>query len=549
MKDSYLILDMYVDEPACFGVPPFVSPYPRYLYGALIDAGVAADAITYLTIDVVRENEFLLDSDYSQVFVIGGAIVPGRYLGQKIGTVAELNRIIQGNKRQTFAIGGMIAAAVEPSKRAIPVDYDIEAFAWEYARNTPTDRRRHYEELHRWAIKGAAVVRHHPSWPMLIAELETGRGCPRRNHCSFCAEGLVHNVEWRAADSIIEETDALIDAGLSRVRLGRQADLLQYGSDITSYQGEFPKPNPSALKELMLPLQRKREDGMISLLNMDNANPGTIAAHPAESEEILHLLTDTLTTGDTMAFGVESFDERVVSLNNLKVNQKEAREAVRLVNRIGGIRRDGIPALLPGINLLQGLEGESSETFRINYEALKEMKEEGLLLRRINIRTLQLYPRTPLAMNPPRLNARIRNRFEYYRDKIRDEIDSWMLNQVYPAGTLLHDVLVAENRGNYSMARQLASYAITVHLPLSLEVATLHTVIVTGHRERSLAALPFPVPVNRLDEKGLSYIPGISRHKARDMVLARPFREEEEIIPYLQDTPSELKGQLRWDFS
>jgi len=40
MNKNYLILDFFVDEPACFGVPPFISPYPRYIYGALIQAGV-----------------------------------------------------------------------------------------------------------------------------------------------------------------------------------------------------------------------------------------------------------------------------------------------------------------------------------------------------------------------------------------------------------------------------------------------------------------------------------------------------------------------------
>ena len=42
MGERFLILDCYVDEPACLGVPPFVSPYPRYIYGALIDAGTLA---------------------------------------------------------------------------------------------------------------------------------------------------------------------------------------------------------------------------------------------------------------------------------------------------------------------------------------------------------------------------------------------------------------------------------------------------------------------------------------------------------------------------
>src|SRR2546427_10712345 len=34
-----VILDGYVDDPSNFGGPPYISPYPRYLAGAVRDAG------------------------------------------------------------------------------------------------------------------------------------------------------------------------------------------------------------------------------------------------------------------------------------------------------------------------------------------------------------------------------------------------------------------------------------------------------------------------------------------------------------------------------
>ena len=37
------IVDGYVDEPAHFGVPPYISTYPRFTAGALVDAGVDGD--------------------------------------------------------------------------------------------------------------------------------------------------------------------------------------------------------------------------------------------------------------------------------------------------------------------------------------------------------------------------------------------------------------------------------------------------------------------------------------------------------------------------
>ena len=36
--DAY-ILDGYVDEPACLGVPPYISPYIRTVAGALLAHG------------------------------------------------------------------------------------------------------------------------------------------------------------------------------------------------------------------------------------------------------------------------------------------------------------------------------------------------------------------------------------------------------------------------------------------------------------------------------------------------------------------------------
>jgi hypothetical protein len=49
MKNKYCILDCFVDVPACFGVPPFVSPYPRYITARWGDAGRRSGRIQYLT--------------------------------------------------------------------------------------------------------------------------------------------------------------------------------------------------------------------------------------------------------------------------------------------------------------------------------------------------------------------------------------------------------------------------------------------------------------------------------------------------------------------
>ena len=63
----YLILDYYIDEPACFGVPPFISPYVRYCYGA-IKAASSEHEVDYLTIDELRLTDLVVDdNDYGKI--------------------------------------------------------------------------------------------------------------------------------------------------------------------------------------------------------------------------------------------------------------------------------------------------------------------------------------------------------------------------------------------------------------------------------------------------------------------------------------------------
>ena len=158
------------------------------------------------------------------------------------------------------------------------------------------------------------------SFPHIICEIETSRGCPRERHCSFCSEDLYGPVEFRETEDILAEIDALIAAGVSRFRLGRQADILQYHSDTSTHRHGFPRPATAPIAGLLKELRDRRDRGLIQVLNIDNANPGTIANFPDESSVILADLAATVTPGDTLALGVESFDETVVRTNNLKVD-------------------------------------------------------------------------------------------------------------------------------------------------------------------------------------------------------------------------------------
>ncbi len=545
MTTRYCIIDCFVDEPACFGVPPFVSPYPRYVFGALVDAGVGPENIDYLTIEELRVSGFAVAGEYRWCFVIGGAVVPGKYLGSRIGTLAEITRIAAENRRHRFAVGGPISLVMPPGiGNAVTVRHDIEAFAFSAAAGDPIDSRRSPIDVARWSRAGAEVVARHPDHPHIICEIETYRGCPRTGHCSFCSEGASGVTEFRETDEILAEIEELQRCGVTRFRLGRQADILQYGTRFAEWRGGFPRPEPSALAALFGPLREKRDSGGISVLNIDNANPGTIDNFPEESAEILAVIAGSITPGDTLAMGIESFDDRVAGLNGLKVAGGRVLPVVRMINEIGGGRTGGIPVLLPGINLLHGLSGETPETFETNYRRLMEIRDAGLLVRRINIRQVQPIPGTPLFRNKPVISKKTELRFRYYRDRIREDIEGVMLGKIFPPGTVLKGCRILETRGGYSYGKQISSYSITAKFPVELPRGVFRDALVTGHRERSLAAIPLPVSLNALPQKALEQIPGIGKKRAAALVIRRPFKALAEAADLLESVEPGIRVLL-----
>lgn len=95
-KIKTALIDGYLDEPSCLGVPPYISPHIRYTYGALIDSGIPEDMISYYTIDQLRENwqETLQKlEEYELVILIAGTTVPGHYLGGKPISLKEIREL------------------------------------------------------------------------------------------------------------------------------------------------------------------------------------------------------------------------------------------------------------------------------------------------------------------------------------------------------------------------------------------------------------------------------------------------------------------------
>lgn len=499
------ILDCYTDEPAGLGVPPFIGVWPRYV------AGQYEEEPVYLTIDDLRlvryvehVPEVVIDPIHGrthlevlnhtrsyeeirrvlestdELVIIVGVQTPGKYLSARPGTLHEVEKLLRsfeegGQMVECNAVlspppsvlrkvltGPVLTGGTQARGGARPQVADADYF--DELRPLGFDT---YDQLQPLALKGASFIRHMPRLASRIVEIETGRGCPREKGCSFCTEPIKNKVHWRRPDLVVEEVKALMQHGAKAFRLGKQ-------SCIYSYEGG----DHQKLEAMLSGLAAMKP----TVLHIDNANPQMI------DERRTELFVKYLTPGSTAAMGIESFDPEVTKANNLNCPYDMAFEAIRTVNRIGGFRgENGCHALLPGINVLLGLAAETPETLDKNFAALKRILDEGLLIRRINIRRVVPFPGTPLYQQVGR--RFLRKNMRYYVEwieKVRQEIDIPMLQRLFPVGTVLKGLCSEVHNGHMTFLRQIGSYPIVVGIHERLPLNEFIDARVIGYQRRSL---------------------------------------------------------------
>src|SRR5690554_3879500 len=228
-KIKTALIDGYLDEPSCLGVPPYISPHIRYTYGALLHSGIPEKMISYYTIDQLRENwqDTLEELEkYELVIIIAGTTVPGHYLGGKPISFKEIKEIGSRLFYPQKVLGGPITLV----KKEVPgfdlICSEIASLSiYERLLDREIDRTKVSDYIGEWAIAGAELTKKHPSYPYLVCELEIFRGCPRQEHCAFCSERLKRILYQRPVNDIISEIKALKEAGNHFYRLGCQTDL------------------------------------------------------------------------------------------------------------------------------------------------------------------------------------------------------------------------------------------------------------------------------------------------------------------------------------
>lgn len=518
---SVLVVDGYIDDPAALGVPPYISPMVRSIAGAAIDAG--ADRVDYLTIDMIRKGARIPQDSVS--VVLSGNTVPGKYLRSMPMSVRELSELLPrlGGWR---LVGGSAASTDVAEGFDFAIKRDMAASLYDGMIGKEVgERLRTLDEWNRWMLLGADIVTSHQDFPEpLVAEIESYRGCHRfaSGGCSYCIEPTKGRPLMRSPGDIIAEASRLRELGVRNLRVGGQTCIVSYGSEPDS---PVPTPVPEKVDELFEGLQSLGFD----VLHVDNANAAVIASHPDEAEQVLTTLATRCTDGNVLALGMESADPRVVTENNLNSTAEQVMDAVRMINRVGGSRGlRGMPRLLPGINVICGLDGETPATYGMDMDILNRMKDEGLMIRRINIR--QVLPiRKEFGVKVDQ------RRFKRFKEEVREDIDRVMLERVAPRGTVLKDVYLELQDGNTTFGRQIGSYPLLVGIPYKLDTERFCDVYVTDWGFRSITGVTYPFDINSMPMSALAALPGIGRKRAQRLAAERPFENFDELQKVLED--------------
>ncbi|MCC6002953.1 MAG: radical SAM protein [Thermofilum sp.] len=556
---TVVLLDGYNDEPAGLGVPPYIDIYPRYMAGAVWSVEKTA-AVHYFTIDQarnLREKFFNLVEKSDLLVVFGGITVPGKYLGGTPITLEELTRIPrQVTRPRKILLGPLVRFGFGKAggEKAIPREEFLDAYdlvapgdpwliLYEYLVEKSLERidryaiSRDYTLINQFAIRGARIVLQHPNLGYnLTAEIETYKSCPRwvTGGCSFCIEPRFGKVVFREPRDIGLEVRTLYELGVRGFRLGRQADLLAYKARGVN-EVEFPEPDPEKIKELMRHVRCAAPSA--SMLHIDNVNPATIYLHKEKAREALREIVKYHSPGDVAALGLESADPVVSKVNNLGNDSEGVLEAVRMLNEVGAKRGwNGSPELLPGINFVLGLPGETAKTFKLNKDFLLKILEERLLVRRVNIREVMPLPGTPMWSVGTAIIKKNRKHIKAFKKWVRLHFDRVMLRRVYPSKTIVRDCYV-ERTGRQAVARPMGSYPITIFLEDGESLRKWEKIdcIVAGAKSRSLKGVPLPIKVEKASLKTLRKIFG-DRAAASIKVGSAKAASRDSLFKYLESS-------------
>jgi radical SAM superfamily enzyme with C-terminal helix-hairpin-helix motif len=495
MSPIVLILDCYTAEPSGLGIPPFLSPYVRDAYAAMRKARPDHD-IRYLTIDDVRwclnggapfvpppltdRRTLSASTNRSEalsllrsaeiVVVVAGEAVPVDQMHAEVATVPEIVDALAFVRGSRILLGPLVneLRSAGGNRRGlfdVQHTHSMSPRTWLLGSNYPLP----FEELRssRADVDFTDLV-NQLGWEP-IAEIGLYRGCTRRLACSFCSEPVKHGtVSFRDVADVLEEVRTLNAAGVRRFRLGQQACFFSYlNRDV------------AAIERLLSGIRDSCPD--LRTLHIDNVDP--LAAAAPAGRRIAELVVRYCTEGNCAPMGIDSFDPVVVERNALTCPPEVLVRAVANINEFGSVSGPhGSPLLLPSLNIVYGLPGETHRTHFENLTWLRRIVDEGYDCLGTNIRRATVYAGTALAALQVEQPSQCGPHFETWRADVKDLFDLPMKARAYPIGATLSQLSVYFVSADGSWHWRLGTHSLPVFEPDSArEPQQSSTAVVTGH--------------------------------------------------------------------
>jgi radical SAM superfamily enzyme with C-terminal helix-hairpin-helix motif len=179
----------------------------------------------------------------------------------------------------------------------------------------------------------------------------------------------------------------------------------------------------------------------------------------------------------------------------------------------------------------------------MNLDLLHEIRREGLLLRRINIRQVEGEGFQEIPQE----------QFNMFKSNVRDTIDGPLLQELFPLGRVLSDVHwethdgrtrlpahlqeahTAEScrgKAGITFGRQIGAYPILIGVEYHIPLESQSDIVVTGHGARSITGVEVGMNIETMSQKQLEAIPGIGEKTAWKLISQRAKRRSKGKTPF-----------------
>lgn len=484
-----VIIDCYTDEPSGLGVPPFLSVHSRYIAGSLEEQNIK---YYYITIDDLRysSGERNLENSYNKriinttknkenipeilnnadnLYIVMGCFVKYEYISAEPPTFVEIEKLLKNNKSKKllfYSLGGNELTR-ENIRKTVPQNLFSDIIfgnTYNYFIKEKENRfKPNYDKLKTIAVASSSVLEQ-LSRP-LVMEIETATGCNRKPGCTFCIEGMRGlPLQFREIEDIVSEIKSLYDNGALYFRLGRQPNFYAYKDC-----------NPKEIEKLFKRIWEECPN--IKTLHIDNVSPHNVNTN--KGKEITKIVAKYTTAGNITPFGIESFDPKIREICNLNGSIDDIHESISIINKYGKERgKNGLPKLLPGINIIFGLEGQSEKTLNYNLENFDKILKSGNWARRVFVRKLT----SPYGEQFDNYSKDDLNEFKKWSTTIENKFIIPMLKEVFPLGLEIDDLRMEMYKEGNSILRQMGTCPIRVIIEnTELKLDSFYKVRVIGY--------------------------------------------------------------------